>query len=310
MYTGVLSSYDKIDYAEILLKSTQKLFVSMRQKLGVSNQYYIKLSTLVVSNALHNVIEEVNAAQKEKSEAYLAKVLVSAWRVTLIMDTFDKDEDFKAHYLSNKETLFSIYKQILLSDMVSSEVVAIYEAIDTFNGMTKPIEKQSDSMIPIRSSYFDRDLQFVEIKLQFAEITTLLDKTKGFLGVVKQCSSVRDVDYRKLSTRIVSIALNKVIRIVNDSTSSPISSYDLKLHSTISSAYQAVLKMDSFDMTSDFKKHFDEQKRIISQMYNRSNPFMHSAGNISSTSSGSGCMVMLCAIFGLVVLTIYGLINM
>ena len=304
---------DKIDYAEILLKSTQKLFVSMRQKLGVSNQYYIKLSTLVVSNALHNVIEEVNAAQKDKSEAYLAKVLVSAWRITLIMDTFDKDEDFKAHYLSNKETLFSIYKQILLSDMVSSEVVAIYEAIDTFNGTTKPIEKQSDSMIPIsipiRSSYFDRDLQFVEITLQFSEITTLLDKTKGFLGVVKQCSSVRDVDYRKLSTRIVSIALNKVIKIVNDSTSSPISSYDLKLHSTISSAYRAILKMDSFDMTSDFKKHFDEQKRIISQMYNRSNPFMHSAGNKSSTSSGSGCMVMLCAIFGLVVLTIYGLIN-
>ena len=197
--------------------------------------------------------------------------------------------------------------------MVSSEVVAIYEAIDTFNGTTKPIEKQSDSMIPIsipiRSSYFDRDLQFVEITLQFSEITTLLDKTKGFLGVVKQCSSVRDVDYRKLSTRIVSIALNKVIKIVNDSTSSPISSYDLKLHSTISSAYRAILKMDSFDMTSDFKKHFDEQKRIISQMYNRSNPFMHSAGNKSSTSSGSGCMVMLCAIFGLVVLTIYGLIN-
>lgn len=128
--------------------------------------------------------------------------------------------------------------------------------------------------------------------------------------MVKQCSSVRDVDYRKLSTRIVSIALNKVIKIVNDSTSSPISFSHWKLHSTISSAYQAVLKMDSFDMTSDFKKHFDEQKRIISQMYNRSNPFRHYAGNKSSTSSGSGCMVMLCAIFGLVVLTIYGLINM
>lgn len=67
----------------------------MRQKLGVSNQYYIKLSTQVVSNALHNVIEEVNAAQKDKSEAYLAKVLVSAWKVTLIMDTFDKMRNLK-----------------------------------------------------------------------------------------------------------------------------------------------------------------------------------------------------------------------
>ncbi|GJG68480.1 hypothetical protein PRLR6025_19490 [Prevotella lacticifex] len=279
---------DKIDYAEILLKSTQKLFVSMRQKLGVSNQYYIKLSTLVVSNALHNVIEEVNAAQKDKSEAYLAKVLVSAWRVTLIMDTFDKDEDFKAHYLSNKETLFSIYKQILLSEMVSSEVVAIYEAIDTFNGTTKPIEKQSDSMIPIgipiRSSYRWAGMDGLFRKRQFDKITTLLDETKGLLEVVKQCSSVSDVDYRKLSTKIVSMALNDVIQIVNNSTSSRVS-YNWELISTISDAYLAILKMDSFDMTSDFKKHFDEQKRIISQMCNRSNPFMHSVDNKSSRTT-------------------------
>lgn len=279
---------DKIDYAEILLKSTQKLFVSMRQKLGVSNQYYIKLSTLVVSNALHNVIEEVNAAQKDKSEAYLAKVLVSAWRVTLIMDTFDKDEDFKAHYLSNKETLFSIYKQILLSDMVSSEVVAIYEAIDTFNGTTKPTEKQSDSMIPIgipiRSSYRWAGMDGLFRKSLFDKITTLLDRTKGLLEVVKQCSSVSDVDYRKLSTRIVSMALNDVIQIVNNSTSSRVS-YDLELISTISDAYFAILKMDSFDMTSDFKKHFDEQKQIISQMEERSNPFMHSVDNKSSRTT-------------------------
>ena len=301
---------DKIDYAEILLKSTQKLFVSMRQKLGVSNQYYIKLSTQVVSNALHNVIEEVNAAQKDKSEAYLAKVLVSAWKVTLIMDTFDKNEEFKARYLSNKETLFSIYRQIVFSDMVSSEVVAIYEAIDSFNGTTKPIERQSDSPFLNVSSYMLAGMDDLVRDRQYSKITTLLDRTKEHLRVVKQCSSVRDVDYRKLSTKIVSIALNDVIKIVNNSTSSRVSSYNLELNSTISSAYLAILEMDSFDMTFDFRKHFDEQKRIISQMYNRSNPFMHSVDNKSSTSSGSGCMVMLCAIFGLVVLTIYGLINM
>lgn len=301
---------DKIDFAEILLKSTQKLFVSMKQKLGVSNQYYIELSTQVVSNALHNVIEEVNAAQKDKSEAYLAKVLVSAWKVTLIMDTFDKNEEFKARYLSNKETLFSIYRQIVFSDMVSSEVVAIYEAIDSFNGTTKTIERQSDSPFLNVSSYMLAGMDDLVHDRQFSKITTLLNRTKEHLRVVKQCSSVRDFDYKKLSTKIVSMALNYVIKIVNNSTSSRVSSYNLELNSTISSAYLAILEMDSFDMTFDFRKHFDEQKRIISQMYNRSNPFMHSVDNKSSTSSGSGCMVMLCAIFGLVVLTIYGLINM
>lgn len=301
---------DKIDFAEILLKSTQKLFVSMKQKLGVSNQYYIELSTQVVSNALHNVIEEVNAAQKDKSEAYLAKVLVSAWKVTLIMDTFDKNEEFKARYLSNKETLFSIYRQIVFSDMVSSEVVAIYEAIDSFNGTTKTIERQSDSPFLNVSSYMLAGMDDLVHDRQFSKITTLLNRTKEHLRVVKQCSSVRDFDYKKLSTKIVSMALNDVIKIVNNSTSSRVSSYNLEFNSTISSAYLAILEMDSFDMTFDFRKHFDEQKRIISQMYNRSNPFMHSVDNKSSTSSGSGCMVMLCAIFGLVVLTIYGLINM
>lgn len=200
----------------------------------------------------------------------------------------DKDEDFKAHYLSNKETLFSIYKQILLSDMVSSEVVAIYEAIDTFNGTTKPTEKQSDSMIPIgipiRSSYRWAGMDGLSRKSLFDKITTLLDRTKGLLEVVKQCSSVSDVDYRKLSTRIVSMALNDVIQIVNNSTSSRVS-YDLELISTISDAYFAILKMDSFDMTSDFKKHFDEQKQIISQMEERSNPFMHSVDNKSSRTT-------------------------
>ena len=139
--------------------------------------------------------------------------------------------------------------------MVSSEVVAIYEAIDTFNGTTKPIEKQSDSMIPIgipiRSSYRWAGMDSLSRERQFDKITTLLDKTKGLLEVVKQCSSVSDVDYRKLSTKIVSMALNDVIQIVNNSTSSRVS-YNLEHISTISDAYFAILKMDSFDMTSDF----------------------------------------------------------
>jgi hypothetical protein len=171
--------------------------------------------------------------------------------------------------------------------MVSSEVVAIYEAIDTFNGTTKPIEKQPDRMIAITSSCILKDMNGfdrLDRHRQFSKITTLLDRTKGLLEVVKQCSSVSDVDYRKLSTKIVSMALNDVIQIVNNSTSSRVS-YNWELISTISDAYLAILKMDSFDMTSDFKKHFDEQKRIISQIVERSNPFMHSVDNKSSRTT-------------------------
>ena len=134
------------------------------------------------------------------------------------MDTFDKNEEFKARYLSNKETLFSIYRQIVFSDMVSSEVVAIYEAIDSFNGTTKTIERQSDSPFLNVSSYMLAGMDDLVHNRQFSKITTLLNRTKEHLRVVKQCSSVRDFDYKKLSTKIVSMALNDVIKIVNNST--------------------------------------------------------------------------------------------
>lgn len=307
---------DKICHAVTLLKATQGKLVSMRQKLGISNQYYIELSTQVVGNALHNVIEEVNAAQKDKSEAYLAQVLVSAYKATLIMDTFDKNDNFKTRYLSNRETLLSIYKQILLSDIISTEMIEIYDAIDGFNGTKKPTVGNSGSLLidsslddflrPTMLAYTDSFSR----ERQFGKITTLLDRTSGALRVVKQCSSVSDVDYRKLSTRIVSMALNSVITIVNDATSSPlVSSYNRDVYATISKASLAILKMAPFDMTLDFKKHFDEQKSTIEQMERRSNP-LHTTSGGAPASGGSGCMVMLCAIFGLVVLTIYGLINL
>lgn len=56
---------DKITHAVTLLNNTKPHLQSMKQKLGINNSHYLKLSTQVVGNALHNVIEEVNMAQKE-----------------------------------------------------------------------------------------------------------------------------------------------------------------------------------------------------------------------------------------------------
>ena len=56
---------DKIRYAVTLLNNTKPHLQSMKTKLGGSNEYYLKISTRVVGNALHNVIEEVNMAQKD-----------------------------------------------------------------------------------------------------------------------------------------------------------------------------------------------------------------------------------------------------
>lgn len=54
---------DKISYSITLLNSTKTLLQTIKTKLGATNSFYLSLSTQVVGNALHNVIEEVNEAQ-------------------------------------------------------------------------------------------------------------------------------------------------------------------------------------------------------------------------------------------------------
>ena len=55
---------DLISHAVTLLENTQPYLVSIKDKLGADNEYYLKISTLVVNNALNNVIAEINEAQK------------------------------------------------------------------------------------------------------------------------------------------------------------------------------------------------------------------------------------------------------
>lgn len=55
---------DLICHAMTLLKNTQPYLKSIKRKMGDTNAYYLKMSNLLVGNALHNVIEEVNEAQK------------------------------------------------------------------------------------------------------------------------------------------------------------------------------------------------------------------------------------------------------
>ena len=55
---------DKICHAVTLLKKTRPYLLSIKQKMGADNAYYLKITTQVIGNALHNIIEEVNEAQK------------------------------------------------------------------------------------------------------------------------------------------------------------------------------------------------------------------------------------------------------
>lgn len=110
---------DKIEHALTLINQTKSHLQSMKTKLGAQNSYYLKISTLVVSAALHNLIEEVNEAQKHiifDANAYLlTSVIREAWEAAQLLDDFDMEADFRRRrYQPNRGTLSSMYFTLVL----------------------------------------------------------------------------------------------------------------------------------------------------------------------------------------------------
>lgn len=116
---------DKICHAVTLLNNTKPHIQSIKRKLGVSNAYYLKISTQIVGNALSNVIAEVNEAQSifsaDKDDPndtlaailHLKSVLKEAWKATRIMDDFDMEVDYKCgRYSQNRSILKGLCEQL------------------------------------------------------------------------------------------------------------------------------------------------------------------------------------------------------
>lgn len=119
---------DKICHAVTLLNNTKPHIQSIKRKLGVSNAYYLKISTQIVENALSNVIAEVNEAQSifsaDKDDpndtlaailgiTHLKSVLKEAWKATRIMDDFDMEVDYKCgRYSQNRSILKGLCEQL------------------------------------------------------------------------------------------------------------------------------------------------------------------------------------------------------
>ena len=122
---------DKICHAVTLLNNAKPHIQSIKRKLGVSNAYYLKISTQIVGNALSNVIAEVNKEQsilnvdKDNPNAALAailgithvkSVLEEAWKATRIMDGFDMEADYKSgRYSENRSILKGLCEQMGVS---------------------------------------------------------------------------------------------------------------------------------------------------------------------------------------------------
>lgn len=153
---------DKISYAVTLLNNTKPHLQSIKNKLGATNSYYLKLSTQIVGNAMHNVVEEVNAVQNDPQIAFrmqlglgldpssMSKIkdaFREAWKATTIMDGFDLEPDFKSHYNENRSTLKSMCNQLGISTYVSKPSTP-----------SRPITRSTTSSTSTRSSTQSRPL--------------------------------------------------------------------------------------------------------------------------------------------------------
>lgn len=137
---------DKILYAIDLLNNTRPYLNIIKERLGSYDSYYLKISTQIVGNALHNLIEEVNESQKDETiefqgrqipisllldrDAKIEKIkeaLRSAWKAIKLMDGFDMEYDFKTNrYNPNKSTLKNMCEQMGISTSSVSKSVPLH----------------------------------------------------------------------------------------------------------------------------------------------------------------------------------------
>ena len=103
---------DLIIYSQQLIKACASHLVSIKEKLGRDNKYYLRISTTVVNSALGNIIAEVNEAQTEGDFEVLKSTLVEAWRTQLYLDKFDVEPAFKdGRFKECRSALYGIIEQ-------------------------------------------------------------------------------------------------------------------------------------------------------------------------------------------------------
>ena len=189
---------DKIEHSITLLVNTRQHLCSIKAKLGVSNSFYLKLSTQVVGNALHNVIEEVNLAQKydpaeerrKKAEARHRNSLLGIPEPISYSDFLEDNDHLLSHfgygYMTRaerdnlkkfehiKDALQRAWKVVLLMDECA-------------------MEKDF-----LSSRYTPNRKTLKELCIQ-CKIDTLSDKEREILRKQKEEKAIRDKKTRKQS---------------------------------------------------------------------------------------------------------------
>lgn len=194
---------DKICHAVTLLKNTRPHLQSIKRKLGSYNDYYLHISTVVVRNAMSNLIAEVNEVQKqitddplfsnlpERGEAKLIliqlklkEVLKEAWDATKLIDEFDMEDDYrKEHYNPNRSILKSMCEDLGIStfSMPFSNASKLTPTTDSDSESSK----KSDSYVGCIVAFF-----IIILALVFMAV--FITKSNGYSATEEETSPVTE----------------------------------------------------------------------------------------------------------------------
>lgn len=113
-----------VDAVLKFLKDTCPDLISIKEKLGKNNTFYIQQATLIAQIALSKSIDALNEAQEEefpklngtnRDDAIktMKHVFAASWEIMLWIELIDADSDFKANRLKpNKTALKNILDQV------------------------------------------------------------------------------------------------------------------------------------------------------------------------------------------------------
>lgn len=262
---------NKISFAIALLNNTKLHLATVKNKLGVNNKVYLDLSTLVANSALHNVIEEINEIQKQKSPDDLVKCLRKAWDAILILDTFDMDTKTKeTRYIPNRNILKELCDNLLPPK--GTDLYLLY--LDT---VIKKYEERISRNYKSDFNYYETfpfDSTLKSSSKIIDAVLELLTEAQEPLKDIKKITSGKNTFYIKQSTRIASIALSGIINIVNYEQNNSISRLHIhygsnrELVSFMQKCWNAIVIIDTMKLSKDFANHYKKNRRILENTCN------------------------------------------
>lgn len=107
---------DTVENATDLINSCKPRLQKIREVLGSTDDFYLKVSSAVVGNAQGMLVTVVNKAQENFKYTHslitLSTIVTNAYSATTSMDSMDMNSNLRQQYLTNKTTLGNIKNQI------------------------------------------------------------------------------------------------------------------------------------------------------------------------------------------------------